>query len=217
MLAPGPVRYVQRKMSALLSATDLGLYRGERRLFGPLQFALQAGEMLLIEGANGSGKTSLLRVIAGLLEADAGEIHWHGTDTRRIRQKFAAELVWYGHRSGCKQDLSLLENLACEAALRPQSLMPLEQVLERLGLSRLVALPMRALSAGQQRRVALARLLLCSASLWLLDEPYTNLDREGQALVDELLSAHLANGGVAVVASHHGINTAARQHRLLLQ
>lgn len=210
-----PILY--RTLPALLSATDLGLYRGERRLFGQLQFALQAGQMLLVEGDNGSGKTSLLRVIAGLLEADAGEVQWRGVDTRRRRQQFAAELVWYGHRSGCKQDLTLLENLACEAALRAQSSVALTEVLERLELSRLVALPVRALSAGQQRRVALARLLLSAAPLWLLDEPYTNLDKDGQALVDELLSAHLQRGGVAVVASHHGMNITAEQQRLVLQ
>ncbi|MGB5246951.1 MAG: cytochrome c biogenesis heme-transporting ATPase CcmA [Woeseia sp.] len=192
-------------MVPLLSASSLALLRGERLLFRNVNFALNAGDALLIEGANGSGKTSLLRVIAGLLDPEEGEVAWRGNSIRQQRQTYCGNLVWYGHLSGCKRDLTLLENLRCEQSLRPQKSVTFATVITRLGLDDLVELPVRALSAGQQRRVALARLLLSAAPLWLLDEPLTNLDRAGQQLVTDMLSEHLAAGGLSVMASHHGV------------
>jgi len=193
-------------LTALLSASRLGILRGERVLVRDLDFALNARDCLLVEGPNGSGKTSLLRVIAGLAAADSGDILWRGRSTGRTSQAFRAELAWFGHRGGLKQDLTPLENLAADRALRPVARRDTEEVLRRLGIAALTELPLRVLSAGQQRRVALARLVLAEAPLWLLDEPFTNLDRAGQALVNELIGEHLGEGGLAIVASHRGMS-----------
>jgi heme exporter protein A len=203
-------------LTPILEAQDLSVIRGDRLLFRQVSFALNAGELLLVEGANGSGKTSLMRVLAGLMDADSGEVRWHGTPTRRMRQEFRGQLLWYGHRSGCKQDLSPRENLRCETALRPGSGGGIAASLERLDILRLLDLPVRVLSAGQQRRVALARLLLSAAPLWLLDEPFTNLDAAGQDLVNTLVSEHLERGGLCVMASHRGLDAAVPQQRLTL-
>ncbi|MDZ7643582.1 MAG: cytochrome c biogenesis heme-transporting ATPase CcmA [Woeseiaceae bacterium] len=203
-------------MTALLSASGLGLFRGERRLFGDIGFALNAGNLLLVEGANGSGKTSLLRVIAGLVEPDTGSVRWRGLDVRDHRQSYCASLMWSGHKVGCKQDLTLIENLRCERALRPIAARDQQAVFRRLDLAGLTDLPMRALSAGQQRRVALARLLLGNAELWLLDEPFTNLDAGGEALVNQLVDEHLDAGGACVMASHRGVATDRPIERLSL-
>jgi len=193
-------------LTALLSVSRLGILRGERVLVRDLDFALNARDCLLVEGPNGSGKTSLLRVLAGLGAADSGDILWRGRPTRQSGQAFRAELAWLGHRGGLKQDLTPLENLAADRALRPAGRRDADEVMRRLGIATLTELPLRVLSAGQQRRVALARLMLAEAALWLLDEPFTNLDRAGQALVNELIAEHLAGGGLAIVASHRGMS-----------
>lgn len=204
-------------MSASLTGSGLTVVRGDRCLFADLDFALQAGELLLVEGPNGSGKTSLLRAIAGLLPADEGEVRWCGENTRAIRQAFHAEVAWMGHRAGFKGDLTLLENLRFESGLRRPGGDAGEAVLERLGLAGLRRIPFRLLSAGQQRRLALARLLLSSAALWLLDEPFTNLDSAGRELVIEVLTAHLAAGGLAAMASHQEPRIDAPIRRIRLQ
>lgn len=203
-------------LTASLAGHDIALLRGERLLFRDISFAVNAGEALLIEGDNGSGKTSLLRIIAGLMQADEGEVRWQGRNIESARQSYCSELAWYGHASGCKQDLSLIENLRFERSLRPQRSVSTDTVIERLGLGRLTGLPVRALSAGQQRRAALARLLLSAAPLWLLDEPFTNLDRAGRELVTEMLRAHLAKDGLGVIATHHGLGLDLPTPRLTL-
>lgn len=212
----GAPRSGRKLLTALLTARDLGLYRGDRRLFRDLGFALERGAALVVGGPNGCGKTSLLRVVAGLLDPDAGEVLWQGRDTRTHGQAFRNELAWYGHRPGLKHDLTLRENLAFEMALRTRGTESLEAVTARLGIQSLLGLPVRALSAGQQRRAALCRLLLGSAPLWVLDEPYTNLDRDGQQLIDELLREHLAAGGLCVVASHRPVTIDAPLQQLVM-
>ncbi|MEX0977034.1 MAG: cytochrome c biogenesis heme-transporting ATPase CcmA [Woeseia sp.] len=199
-----------------LAGRDLGLIRGERVLFRDLNFDLAAGQLLLIEGPNGSGKTSLLRVIVGLVQPQDGTITWRGADIAKQRQAYHDELVWLGHRLGFKGDLTVAENLRAEAGLRRMSAAPDLPVFEQLGIAALTGLPFRVLSAGQQRRVALARLLRVKAVLWLMDEPFTNLDAGGQALVTKLLQAHLAGGGTAVVATHHELNIDASVQRIRL-
>jgi len=203
-------------LTAQLSAIDLTLLRGERCLFEGLEFALNHGELLLLQGANGSGKTSLMRVIAGMLSLESGEILWDGEPVSRQRQSFHGALVWLAHQSGLKDDLTLVENLRFERALRPQSSVEPEQVFERLGIARLKALPLRSLSAGQQRRVALARILLADVPLWLLDEPFTNLDRDGRRLVTQLVEEHLADGGLCVLAAHQDVEISATVKRINL-
>lgn len=203
-------------MTPLLSGTGLAVFRGDRCLFKRLEFALNDGEMLLIEGANGSGKTSLLRAIAGLLEPETGRIMWRGEDVRRQRQAFHAELVWLAHRLGLKGDLTPVENLRFDTGLRRCDWQRLDEVLDRLGIAGLVGLPVRSLSAGQQRRVSLARLLLSRARLWLLDEPFTNLDAAGRELVQTLIGEHLDDGGLCVVATHQPLGIDGRQTRIRL-
>lgn len=200
----------------MLAGKNLCVFRGDRCLFQELDFALNRHELLLVEGRNGCGKTSLLRAIAGLLEFDSGEITWHGQPVLKQHQEFRAQLVWLAHRVGFKGDLTLLENLAYESGLRATDTDRLPAALARLDLLPLTTLPLRVLSAGQQRRVALARMLLSRAPLWMMDEPFTNLDREGQELVRDLIGEHLASGGMCVVASHQDIELDATIRRVKL-
>lgn len=204
-------------MTARLSAKDLTLFRGERCLFKGLEFALSGGELLLLEGRNGSGKTSLLRAIAGLVELESGEIRWNGNDVRAERQAFHASLVWMAHRVGFKADLTPVENLRFESRLREPHNSDLDEVLERLDIRRLRRLPMRSLSAGQQRRVALARMLLSPAPLWLMDEPFTNLDREGRALVMKLVTEHLERDGLCIMAAHQDVEIDGNAQKIVLR
>jgi len=204
-------------LSELLSGNELCLLRGDRCLFSNLNFRLESGALLLVEGTNGSGKTSLLRAMAGLLDFEEGSVRWHGQEVSKNYQAFRKDLVWLAHKVGFKADLTLVENLHFESGLRPTSTQNLQSILQRLGLASLIELPFRVLSAGQQRRVALARMLLADAPLWMMDEPFSNLDSAGQALVVELIAEHLTAGGLCVVASHQGIELAAPTHRITLQ
>jgi len=204
-------------LTAQLSADNLTLIRGERCLFEGLGFGLGSGELLLLEGRNGCGKTSLMRAIAGMLSLETGEILWNGIPVLKQRQAFHGALVWLAHRTGLKGDLNMVENLQFEASLRAQSNRDQEEVFARLGIERLKRLPLRSLSAGQQRRVALARMLLAAVPLWLLDEPFTNLDREGRTLVMRLVEEHLAAGGLCVMAAHQDIDVDAPVTTIRLQ
>ncbi len=203
-------------MASLLSATELQLIRGDRCLFSDISFALNRGELLLIEGRNGSGKTSLLKGLAGLLDFDAGSVSWDGQQTRKIRQEFRAALVWLSHRSGFKNDLSAKHNLRFESGLRCFAHDDIDAALRKVGLHEVAELPMRVLSAGQQRRVGLARMILAAAPLWMMDEPFTNLDHDGQVLVKQLIDGHLAAGGIAVMASHQDVALDAPVQRVSL-
>ena len=204
-------------MSAQLTADELTLFRGDRCLFEGLSFALNSGELLLLKGRNGSGKTSLLRAIAGLLELESGAVYWNEVAVTKEPQLFQNSLVWMAHQPGFKGDLTLLENLLYEASLRPQSNQEFDDALERLGLNRLKRLPMRSLSAGQRRRVALARMLLADAQLWIMDEPVTNLDNEGRELAMELVGEHLAADGMVIMAAHQNVDIDATVQTIQLQ
>jgi heme exporter protein A len=199
------------------SGSGLTLFRGDRCLFRNVDFAVESGELLVLEGANGSGKTSLMKAIVGMLELETGVLEWNGTPVGEQRQVFHGSLVWLAHRVGLKADLTLVENLRFEAALRPQASPDMESVLERLGLTRLKPLPLRSLSAGQQRRVALARILLADVPLWLMDEPFTNLDRAGRGLVLRLVTEHLEKGGMCIMAAHQDIEIDAPMKKVVLQ
>lgn len=195
----------------------LTVTRGNRCLFEDLSFGVQGGELLLVNGPNGSGKTTLLRTVAGLLATEEGRIFWNGTAIDEDRQAYHADLVWAGHQPGFKGDLTLAENLRFEAGLRTMTTSA-NRHLVTLGLAQLGRIPFRALSAGQQRRAALARMLMASARLWLMDEPFTNLDAGGQQVLVAVLREHLAGGGMCLMASHHDVEIdAATVHRIHLQ
>ena len=203
-------------MANNLEVSQLTLIRGDRCLFTDVSFSLGEGELVLLEGQNGSGKTSLLRAVVGLLEPESGEIRWRGTSVTEARDEFFGSMVWMGHRVGFKADLSVEENLLFEQCLRSSRMTDLDAALERLSITRLRKLPLRSLSAGQQRRVALARMLLAGASLWLMDEPFTNLDRDGRALVVSLVAEHIGRGGLCVMAAHQDVDIGTSVKRVVL-
>jgi heme exporter protein A len=179
-----------------LEVHALACERGERLLFRQLSFTLDAGQMLLVQGGNGQGKTSLLRLLAGLGRPDAGQVCWRG------------EMAYLGHANGIKDELDPAENLRFNHGLhdRPFDIDRAIATLERLGLARCLGLPCRALSFGQRRRVALAALLLAEARLWILDEPLTGLDVHAVALVEGLIRDHLQAGGLVVATTHQALN-----------
>lgn len=183
----------------LLACRGLGFSRNDERIFGPLDFEVRAGEALQVLGGNGSGKTTLLRVLAGLLAATTGEV---GIGGRPVDQGHLARgCAFLGHLPGHKGELSTLENLRFTAAMQASAEWP-ERALERVGLAGFEDNLARRLSAGQNKRLALARLMLSPARLWLLDEPYANLDLDGIALVNRLVAAHVAEGGGVLLTTH---------------
>ncbi len=204
---------------ALLSVHDLACARGERLLFKDMNFTVGAGELLLVQGGNGQGKTSLLRLLTGLARPEAGEIRWRGEPIRQCRDLFHAEMIYLGHANGVKDDLDPIENLRFAEGLQGRAFERERAIdlLQRLGLARCLDLPCRVLSFGQRRRVALSALLLADAKLWILDEPLTGLDVHAVALMEELLRAHLAAGGLAVATTHQALNLeGVRVQRLLV-
>ncbi len=192
---------------ALFEGRELACQRGERLLFQNLDFALDAGCVLILEGANGSGKSSLLRLAAGLSRPAAGALYWDGRPIEREAEAHHRRLIYLGHADGLKAGLSVRENLAFWAALTGDAA-KVDAALELFDLLLLADLPARFLSAGQRRRTALARLALQdirAPALWLLDEPTTALDKAGQALLLGLIRDHLAAGGLALLASHDAL------------
>ena len=195
----------------ILEVNKLGCVRGDRRLFSGLDLSLPPGTFVQLTGPNGSGKTSLLRILCGLLSPAEGEVRWNGANIRSLAEDYYTSVTYLGHRHGVKDELSAIENLRILNALngievgKQQAL----DVLARMGLARREHLPARLLSEGQRRRVALARLLLCNTKLWLLDEVMTSLDKGAVGLVRSLIEEHLNGGGIAIVATHQELELAA--------
>ncbi|QWT21773.1 heme ABC exporter ATP-binding protein CcmA [Bacillus sp. NP157] len=191
----------------LLEARALSFLRQDEAVFGPVDFALHDGEVALVEGDNGSGKTTLMRVLTGMLHADEGEVLLDGAPFSL--DTMAGAVVFLGHHLGLKFDLSARENLALSIGLYGvREGIDSDAALAEVGLAGFEDEPVRRLSAGQKKRAALARLLLLPARVWLLDEPYANLDREGIALVNRLLHDHAGRGGAALVTSHGAVSFA---------
>lgn len=190
--------------SPFLEAVALACERDLRVLFEQLDFALHPGEMLQIAGPNGSGKTSLLRLLAGLMQPSAGEIRLAGKPLAEQRGELTRNLLWVGHAAGIKGLLSPEENLAWLCALHTaETRESIWSALAAVGLRGFEDVPCHTLSAGQQRRVALARLYLDAPPLWILDEPFTALDKHGVAQLEEHLARHCEAGGMAVLTTHH--------------
>lgn len=193
-------------MSSGLEVRNLCCVRQQQPLFANLGFEIKSGEILLIEGPNGSGKSSLLRLLSGLASPEQGTILWRGGDIHQLREAYWKELHYIGHANGIKLGLSVSENLrlAGSLALEPVST-PLHEVLRAWNLQSCENFPATSLSAGQKRRLALARLTMLSKPLWLLDEPLTALDTGTQSLFLSHLENHQRQGGIAVISSHHSL------------
>lgn len=192
----------------MLEVTDLECTRGDRKLFSELTFTLNAGELLHLYGRNGSGKTTLMRAICGLIQPSAGAIRWRGEDVRRLGEEFTRELLYIGHKNGIKDDLTGVENLRVSsvfdgARITEQSAW---EALEIMDLRGHEDLPVRFLSQGQKRRVALARLLVSEIPLWILDEPFTALDTMASKSLQTVIHSHLEKGGLVMLTTHQELD-----------
>jgi heme exporter protein A len=182
-----------------------------------LNFQLNLGQIMQVQGANGSGKTSLLRTLCGFLMQDEGEIAWRGQKIRDLAEDYHGEILYLGHLNAIKDELSALENLRISAGLSGVELEQKEALaaLRRLGLRGREMLPTKVLSQGQRRRVALARLLVSDAKLWILDEPLTALDVGAVSLIQELIAEHLARQGMVIFTTHQPLHVAGMEMRIL--
>jgi heme exporter protein A len=200
-----------------LEAEKIHVWRGERHVLKGVSLRLAPAELVHISGPNGTGKTTLLRVIIGLLRPEQGEVHWQGRPIQRCRAEYQAALAYGAHEPALKGDLTALENLRFSVGLKRRvTTAELNTALESTGVSACADLPARVLSAGQRRRVTMARILAMQASLWLLDEPFANLDAEGSVLVSDLLRTHVVSGGSALVVAHHELTLNCSVRRLEL-
>lgn len=186
----------------LLRVQDLAVFRGEHCLFSGLEFSVGEGEVIQLHGDNGSGKTSLIRALCTLLPVEQGTLSWRGVELPAARDQYFSEMIYSGHTEGLKGDLSVRENLQFFTVLRGVDSTSLDQIIERVGLTSRADLACQSLSAGQRRRVTVARLQLSAAVLWILDEPLTSLDVQGRALVEELIVEHAASGGAVIFTTH---------------
>jgi heme exporter protein A len=193
------------------------VWRADRHVLKGVSFEATEGQLLHISGPNGAGKTTLLRVVSGLLRPEQGIVSWFGRSISKVREEYQARLAYVSHEPALKGDLTALENLEFAIGLKRRvGKAELIASLQRTGVAACADLPARVLSAGQKRRVSMARVLAMRASLWLLDEPFANLDAAGAGLMVDLLRAHAEEGGSALVVAHHDLNLGANMHRLEL-
>jgi heme exporter protein A len=201
----------------MLEISNLACTRGDLQLFSDLSFLLEAGEAMQVQGENGSGKTSLLRTLCGFIHPETGEIRWRGQNIHQLGEEYFADMFYLGHLNAIKDELNALENLRVSAGLAGRAVD--EEVamvaLRRMGLRRREHLPVKVLSQGQRRRVALSRLLVSDAQLWILDEPLTALDVGAVGLMEELISEHLSKGGMAIFTTHQPLQLAGVNTRVL--
>jgi heme exporter protein A len=194
----------------MLEVINLECVRGDRRLFKDFSFSASPGELIELRGANGSGKTSLLRIICGLAAPANGEVRWQKKPIRELGEEYYASIAYLAHQNGLKHELSPIENVRISSGVAGHNLTEDEahQTLKRVGLGDRVNIPTRSLSAGQRRRVGLARLLTSKATLWVLDEVLTSLDEVAVRMTREFISDHLRDQGIVIVATHQDLNLA---------
>ncbi|PID41985.1 MAG: heme ABC transporter ATP-binding protein CcmA [Proteobacteria bacterium] len=196
----------------LLQARDLFCERDDRILFENLSFSVNKGEIIQVKGPNGAGKTTLLRIISGISAAFEGEVYWLGSDINRCRPDFLSNLLYLGHKSAVKLTLNPLENLRILVGMhRAVSDRDIFNALDKVGLAGYEDVPCHSLSAGQQRRVGLARLYLSDELLWILDEAFTAIDRQGVAELESLIAERARSGGAIVLTTHHEFDPGQRQ------
>lgn len=191
----------------MLEAKNLECTRGDHRLFSDLSLDLSPGEVLHVQGRNGTGKSTLLRTLCGLFTPSRGEVSWNGMAISALREIFHKEVLYIGHKPGIKDDLTALENLRAASLLDGDSVSEeqLWQALEKMGLRGFEDLPSKHLSQGQRRRVALARLLVSKARLWVLDEPFSALDSTAVAVLQTVIGSHVHAGGMVVLTTHQEV------------
>ncbi len=194
-----------------LQSRNLECIRDDRILFSQLNFTVETHQALILEGDNGCGKTSLLRILCGMRLPDHGEVIWAGASITESATEFYQDMVYVGHLDGIKRDLSVAENLRMVTTLGGSSGLTIGQALEQVCLSGYEDVRVQVLSAGQRRRIALACLLLRSCTLWILDEPFTALDRTSRGIFEVLMATHLNGGGMIVLTSHHSVNLSKSQ------
>ena len=201
----------------MLEVQDLSCVRGDRRLFSGVEFSLDRGELLYVHGHNGSGKTTLLRTLCGLILPDCGEVRWNGQAIRSMREEFTKDVLFLGHKNGIKGELTGVENLRISSALDGFAVSEAVawDALERIGLDGHEDLEAKVLSQGQQRRVALARLMVNEASLWILDEPFIALDMTAVDLLQGVIRSHVDKGGLVVLTTHQEVPLTAGQVKRL--
>lgn len=200
-----------------LNVEKVHVWRGDRHVLKGVSLSLGPRQLLHVSGPNGTGKTTLLRVVCGLLRPEQGRVSWLGQSILSQRSEYQASLAYASHEPALKGDLTALENLRFAVGLKRRATADeLRSALQRTGVAACADLPARVLSAGQRRRVAMARVLAMSASLWLLDEPFTNLDAAGSDLMSSLLQSHVVGGGSALVVAHHVLTVACDMRRMEL-
>ena len=193
-----------------LEVVGLACARGEKTIFAGLDFDAQSADVVHLKGRNGSGKTSLIRILCGFAQPLDGSVRWNGIDIRENANDYCREVGYIGHRRGVCEELTPLENVRFANALTARSSeAACRDALARVDLSRVSNIPTRHLSAGQNQRTALARLLICNAAIWFLDEPFTALDAAGRATVEMIIAEHAEQGGISIIATHQAMSLGA--------
>lgn len=203
----------------MLEVKGLGCERGDRRLFQDIDFKVEGGTLLYVEGHNGSGKTTMLRALSGLLMPTEGEIYWDGTEIRKLGDEYRGKILYLGHLNGIKLDLSCLENLDFNSRINDERhpKETLMDALDSIGLRGFEDLPARMLSQGQKRRIALAQLLVSETLLWILDEPFTALDVAAVDQLQTVIQQHLERNGIVILTTHQEVRlTSGAVNRLKL-